>query len=40
MTQTVSPTLVKNEDGGVTNEFYICFPIDIQLIAKERAAQQ
>lgn len=39
-TQTAAPTLVPNEDGGVTNQFYFSFPIDVQLIAKEKAAAQ
>ncbi len=38
MTQSASPVLIKDEDGGVLNKFYFSFPIDLQLIAKEKAA--
>lgn len=38
MTQTISPALVRDQDGVITNRFYICFPFDLQLIALTKAA--
>jgi hypothetical protein len=31
---------MRKEEGGVVNKFYICFPIDLQLIAGEQAAEK
>ena len=39
-TQTVSPTLIIDEDGGATNKFYFSFPIDLQLIARSKTMEQ
>ena len=40
ITQTVTPMLVPNEDGGTTNQFYFSFPIDLQLTAKSKNTEQ
>ena len=39
ITQTVSPVLIKNQDGATVNRFYFSFPIDLQLIAKTKSAE-
>ena len=39
VTQTVSPVLIEDEDGGSTSRCYFSFPIDLQLLARKKIAE-